>query len=252
LLDEHTLVIPSYPGYGFSQKPPHPMSCVEFGGVAARLMEILGHSEYYVHGGDVGAPVADAVTRAAPDRVLGLHLTDLVYLLKVDPAPLTPPERDFVTRGEAWEWAEGPYRHVQHTKPQSLAPGLADSPAGLAAWVLEKFRAWSDCGGDLESRFDRDTLLTNLSIYWLTESIGSSFWVYWATADGEPPARIETSTWFSIFPRDLVAPTRPFAERFFNVAHWRELSTGGHFAAMEEPAALASELRSMLLGSLEP
>jgi pimeloyl-ACP methyl ester carboxylesterase len=246
LLGEHTLVIPSYPGYGFSRKPSQPMSCNDIGAVMARLMETLGHGQYFVHGGDVGAPVADAVTRTAAERVTGLHLTDLVYLLKVDPAPLTPAAREFLINGETWEQAEGPYRHVQHTTPQPLAVGLGDSPTGLAAWILQKFRAWSDCGGDLESRFDRDTLLTNLTIYWLTGSIGSTFWVYWATTDGQPPGRIQVPTWFSIFPRDLVTPNRPFAEHFFNVVHWREMPRGGHFAAMEEPESLASEIRSML------
>ncbi|MEN2741631.1 epoxide hydrolase family protein [Microbacterium sp. X-17] len=246
LLDEHTLVIPSYPGYGFSQKPTSPLSCGDFGVLMARLMDILGYRHYFVHGGDVGAPVADAVTRAAPDAVLGLHLTDLVYLLKVDPMPLPPAALEYLARGEEWEWSDGPYRHVQHSRPQMLAPGLSDSPAGLAAWILEKFRAWSDCGGDLESRFDRDTLLTNLSIYWFTESIGSSFWVYWATDDGQPSGRIDTPTWFSLFPEDLVRPTKVFADYFFNVAHWKEMPRGGHFAAMEEPELLADELRSML------
>jgi pimeloyl-ACP methyl ester carboxylesterase len=137
---------------------------------------------------------------------------------------------------------------VQSTKPQTLAYGLSDSPAGLAAWILEKFRSWSDCDGDVEKRFSKDELLTNLTSYWATETINSSSRVYYEPFHNPLPAnageRAEVPTGFAMFPKDLVPAPREWAERFFNVERWTQLPRGGHFAAMEEPELLAEDIRA--------
>ncbi len=134
------------------------------------------------------------------------------------------------------------------TKPQTLAHGLNDSPAGLAAWIVEKFRAWSDCGGDVESRFTKDELLTNITIYWATGTLNSSFLYYYEPSHGHVPKdfkkRVEVPTGFAMFPKDLTPAPREFAERFFNVARWTKMPRGGHFAAMEEPELLAEDIRT--------
>jgi len=137
------------------------------------------------------------------------------------------------------------YALIQSTKPQSLAPGLNDSPAGLAAWIVEKFRAWSDCDGNVESRFTRDELITNVMIYWVTQSIGTSFQSYFDHANASANNLLKSSVpaAFSLFPADIGHPPREWAERFFNVKRWTEMPRGGHFAAMEEPELLAADLR---------
>lgn len=136
---------------------------------------------------------------------------------------------------------------LQFTKPQTLAYGLNDSPAGLAAWIVKKFRAWSDCQGDVERSFTKDELLTNITVYWATETIGSSFFPYYEPSHGMNPkddnSQLEVSTGFASFPADIDPPARDFAERFFNVTHWTEMPRSGHFAVLEEPELLVQDLR---------
>ena len=190
------------------------------------------------------------------DSVVAIHLTDVsfAHILRKPDDP-SPAEQELFKKNDQWLQKEGAYALIQSTKPQSLAPGLNDSPAGLAAWIVEKFRAWSDCGGDVESRFTRDELLTNVMIYWITQSIGTSFLTYfdyanagamtwmmqglknWAGSSAVPAA-------FSLFPADIGHPPREWAERFFNVQRWTEMPRGGHFAAMEEPELMADDLRA--------
>jgi microsomal epoxide hydrolase len=153
---------------------------------------------------------------------------------------------------------EGAYALIQSTRPLSLGCGLNDSPAGLAAWLVEKFRAWSDCDGDVEQRFSRDELLTHIMIYWTTQTIDSSFFPYYDMANAGAVRWIsemvkgwlgsaDVPAGFALFPKDLVTPPREWAERFFNVQRWTEMPRGGHFAAMEEPALLAQDLRAMFV-----
>jgi len=140
------------------------------------------------------------------------------------------------------------YQQIQGTKPQTLAYGLNDSPAGLAAWIVEKFRTWSDCGGDVESRFTRDQLLTNITIYWVTQSINSSSRLYYEVRHSPyrlgPGERVEAPTAIALFPRELFRPPRSYAEKAYNIKRWTEMPRGGHFAAMEEPALLADDIRA--------
>jgi pimeloyl-ACP methyl ester carboxylesterase len=151
----------------------------------------------------------------------------------------------------AWADADAAYAAMQRTKPQTLAFSLDDSPAGLAAWILEKFQAWSDCGGDVWSRFTRDELLDNITLYWVTQTGGSSVRYYRdaALSAFDPAARVAVPTGFTIFPRDIPPAPRAFAERYFDVVHWERMPSGGHFGAWEEPARFAGELRTFF-GSL--
>ena len=252
--DSFDVVVPSLPGYGFSDRPTgRGTSYSRVAELWARLMtEVLGYGRFAAHGGDVGRGVTHRLALYRPDALVGIHLTDVPY---VDPAAfaedapdLSEVERDYAERVRRWIREEGAYAAVQSTKPQTLAYGLNDSPAGLAAWIVEKFRAWSDCGGDVEKRFSKDELLTNLTIYWATRTIHSSARLYYEQAHDPPPvlegARVRVPTGFAIFPEDIVPAPRDWAERFFDVGRWTEMPRGGHFAAMEEPELLAEEVRA--------
>ena len=147
-----------------------------------------------------------------------------------------------------WQENEGGYNHIQGTKPQTLSFGLNDSPAGLAAWIVEKYRTWSDCSGDVEKRFSKDELLTNITIYWVTQTINTSVRMYyenrrsnWIVGVND---KVQTPTGVAIFPLDLATPPREWAERSYDVRSWTEMPQGGHFAAMEEPELLVKDIRS--------
>ena len=161
----------------------------------------------------------------------------------------------YFKNNEKWMQREGAYAAIQSTKPQSLAHALNDSPAGLAGWIVEKFRSWGDCHGDIETRFTRDELLTQIMIYWATESIGSSFLPYHDYANANPLDWVKEGMkkWtgssnvpaaFALFPKDISQPPREWAERFFNVQRWTEMPRGGHFAPMEEPELFTEDIRT--------
>ena len=174
------------------------------------------------------------------------------HLFAVDPASLTEPEREYLQAGQQWARSEGAYAMMQSTRPVTAAYGLTDSPAGLAAWIVEKLRAWSDCDGDLERRFTAEEVLTHVMIYWVTGTIGSSFTVY---AEDDPQAgggRVDVPTGVAIFPRDIVPAPRAFGERFFDVRRWTDMPRGGHFAAWEEPRLFADDLRALLASVTAP
>ena len=181
--------------------------------------------------------------------LVGIHLTDIPYghLFTVPQEELSEAEQKYLQAGQTWQMQEGAYALIQSTKPQTAAYGLNDSPAGLAAWIVEKFRAWSDCGGDVEQSFSKDELLTNLTIYWATQTIGSSFLPYiegQGEASEEANKCTEVPTGVAIFPKDIVPAPKEFGERFFNIQRWMEMPRGGHFAALEEPELLAEDLRT--------
>jgi pimeloyl-ACP methyl ester carboxylesterase len=161
------------------------------------------------------------------------------------PADLSSEEQEYVRSGHRWQAEEGGYLHEQSTKPQTLAVGLSDSPAGLAAWILEKLRNWTDCDGDVGSVFTRDELLTWISAYWFSGCIGTSFTPYAAGGDKSWP-RIQAPAAFTVFPRDLVNAPRAFADRFFTVTEWTEPTQGGHFAAWEQPDDYLSGIHSAI------
>ena len=248
LLTDVNVVVPCLPGYPYGGAVTKPgMSTTAMAEMVAGSLAELGHDRYVVSGGDIGSSVAEALGDRHPDRVAALHLTDIPYthLFTVDPGELSEAEQKYLGDGQAWQYAEGAYALVQSTKPHTLAAALGDSPAGLAAWIVEKLRSWSDCGGDVESVFPRDDLLTWVTAYWVTGTIGSSFLPY---VEDAPPVegRVEVPTVVTIFPHDLVPAPREFGERFFDIREWDEEPSGGHFAAWEKPEAYVAGLRKAI------
>ena len=256
--DAFDVVVPDLPGYGFSDKPTKHGSIFQVNDLWASLMtDKLGYPKFGAHGGDWGSTVTEQLARSHPGSVVAIHLTDVPFghLMQKKPDDPSAAERKFFEHNDKWLPTEGGYATIQASRPQSLAHGLNDSPAGLAAWIVEKFRAWSDCGGNVETRFTKDELLTQIMIYWATESIGTSFLPYYDYANAGALKWIQegVKNWigsskvpaaFAIFPKDISHPPREWAERFFNVQRWTEMPRGGHVAAMEEPAKLAEDIRA--------
>ena len=246
--DSFDVVVPSLPGFGFSDRPHQRGWTTEHtADLWARLMtEELGYKKFGAHGGDWGSAITESLARRQPDILSGIHLTDVPYGHIFRVADPTDEEQKYIEAGRAWFNEEGAYGAIQSTKPQTLAYGLNDSPVGLAAWIVEKFHGWSDCDGDIERSFTKDELLTNVMIYWVTETINSSMRGYYESGHqgSNDDSRIDVPTGFALFPADLVPPPRHFAERIFNVQRWTEMPRGGHFAAMEEPELLAEDIRA--------
>jgi pimeloyl-ACP methyl ester carboxylesterase len=250
--DAFDVVIPSLPGYGFSDRPTGPgMNVFRIAELWTGLMNELGYNRFAAQGGDLGAGVSTALGLRHPDRIIALHLNYVPgsYRPFLEPdAKLTSAEEEFFKVASRWADERGAYAHVQRTRPQTAAYGLNDSPAGLAAWILEKFREWSDCDGDVYRRFSRDELLANVTLYWVTETIHSSFRLYFEGrkaplqfGEGE---FVHVPTGIAHFPKELPFPPRAWVERGYNVQQWTEMPRGGHFAAAEEPEILAEDLRA--------
>ncbi len=250
LLTEFDVVIPSLPGFGYSDKPRMPgMHARRIAALWAKLMTgVLGFDRFGAAGGDLGSAVTRFLGLDHSEHVVAIHRTDVgMPLLQLDPAELTDDERTYLAGVDRWRAAEGAYALMQRTKPQTLAYSLNDSPVGLAAWIVEKLRAWSDCDGDVERRFTKDELLTNITIYWLTETIGSSFRLYHDAMQipiDQHARRIEVPCGIAVFPHDIAIPPRSWAERTSNIVHWTEMPSGGHFGPFEEPELYAEDLRA--------
>lgn len=248
--DAFTVVAPSLPGYGFSFTPNQPrFSVPQIAEVFAELMTgVLGYDRFAAHGGDWGSFITARLGHAFPRHLAGIHLT-MIPIRRDMPQPDHPTSEDqrFLAELANFQREEAGYQSIQGTRPQTLSYGLTDSPVGLAAWIVEKFRAWSDCDGDPERVFSRDELLTNVMLYWVTGAIGSSFWPYYARLhEGWPlpeGAYVQVPTAYLAFPREIYRPPRSWAERTFNVQRWTPAPRGGHFAALEQPDALAHDLR---------
>lgn len=248
LLGDFHLVVPSLPGYGFSDKPTRAgWSSERFADVMAGLMTELGYERFLVSGGDVGSGVAEGLGVRHAGRLTGLHLTDVPYwhLFTVDPSELSEPEQAYLQAGQQWQMREGAYGLLQATKPMTAAYGLSDSPVGLAGWIVEKLRSWSDCDGQIDRRFSMDDVLVHVTLYWVTNTIGSSFGVYYERDErAQGSGRVEVPAGATIFPHDIVPAPRQFGERFFAIRHWSELPRGGHFGALEEPQLFADDLHT--------
>ena len=248
--DAFTVVAPSLPGYAFSFRPGQECFSVErIAEVFAQLMtEVLGYQRFAAQGGDWGAFVTSRLGLQVPQRLYGIHLNLLA--VRRDPKLLdnpTPEEKVFLDQLNHWIKEEMGYQWIQGTKPQTLAFALSDSPVGLAAWIIEKFRSWSDCRGDPENAFTKDELLTNITLYWVSGAIGSSFWPYYTRMHGPWPipegARISVPTGYAEFPAEILRPPRSVAEKVYNIQRWTKMPRGGHFAALEQPEALVREVR---------
>jgi pimeloyl-ACP methyl ester carboxylesterase len=243
--DAFTVIVPSLPGFAFSPQRPTLDETLQTHDLWHRLMhDELGFERYVAHGGDLGAGITSRLAEAYPDEVAAIHLMAVAGPQTYDPASVTPEEAEYLDSVRTWSTEEGGYQHEQSTRPLTLGYGLADSPTGLLAWIVEKYRAWSDCGGDLTARFDDDFLLTQASLYWFTGTISTSFRPYYEYAEGltRRVERVEVPTAVALFPADLTHPPRSWAERIYNVARYTRLPRGGHFAAHEEPALLADDL----------
>lgn len=249
--DAFTVVAPSLPGYGLSFAPGQPrFSCEQIAEVFVELMRsVLGFPRFAAQGGDWGSFITSRIGFAHPDTTIGIHLN--MMPLRRDPkmvADPTPDERRYLDELARWLREETGYQWIQGTRPQTLAFALTDSPAGLAAWIGEKFRAWTDCGGVPENAVDRDAMLANISLYWFTGAIGSSFWPYYARMHGPWPIpadrTVDVPTGYCEFPREILRPPRSLAERAYaDIRRWTVMPRGGHFAALEQPEALAREIR---------
>jgi pimeloyl-ACP methyl ester carboxylesterase len=250
------LIIPSIPGYGFSDIPTQTgMDPKRIADLFTKLMtEELGYSDFIVHGGDWGSGIAEQIAINNPEYLKGIHLTDIpwYHLFNIPPGALSEAEKKYLQAGQQWSQTEGGYAMLQSTRPQSLGYGLNDSPVGLAGWLIEKFYPWSDCKGNLENSFTKDELLTNITIYWATQTINSALRLYYEAAVSRMQnkkkeiKRVEVPAAVAIFPKDMVPAPREFTERIFNVQQWTEMKTGGHFAAMEEPELFADDIRKFV------
>jgi pimeloyl-ACP methyl ester carboxylesterase len=249
--DAFHLVVPSLPGYGFSSPPTEPgVGAARVADLWVALMDRLGYARFGSHGGDWGSAVTTALGAAHPDRMIGLHFSMLSP--PVDPAALNDEQRDWWEALQRYRDREWGYVHLQRTKPQTPAFALDDSPAGLAAWILEKWWRWSDCADeagtrDLLSSYTRDELLTTVSIYWLTRSIGPSMRMYYETFGTggviPPAARIDVPTGVALF-KDPNAPPRELIEPWYDLRRFTTIGRGGHFPALENPTALVEEIRA--------
>jgi microsomal epoxide hydrolase len=248
--DAFHVVCPSLPGYGWSG-PTHERGWdpSRIAAAEVELMRRLGHSRYGAQGGDWGAIITSWIGRLDPAHCAAIHLNMLIAPPPPDAKPeaLAADEQQRLAQSAAFQSEGAGYQAIQGTKPQTLAYGLNDSPAGLAGWIVEKFRAWADCKGDVESVFTRDELLTNLTAYWVTGTINSSTRLYYEMRKSAKlpfaEGRIEVPTGVAVFPKELYNAPRAWAERVYNVTHWSVFPAGGHFAAMERPAELAADLR---------
>ena len=255
--DSFDVVAPSLPGFGFSDHPTQRgMQVLKVADMWAKLMtENLDYPRFAAVGGDIGAGVTSRLGFAHPDKLTGIHLTSITRptpYLGPGSRPLNKAEAAHSAQREKWQRDEGGYAHIQGTKPQTLAYGLNDSPAGLAAWIVEKYRTWSDCHGDVESRFSKDELLTTITIYWVTQTISSSTRMYlenqthtWGMG---PEERVKTPVGIALFPQEIAKPPREWAERSYDVRRWTEMPSGGHFAALEEPTRLVEDIRDFFRG----
>lgn len=255
LADRFDLVIPSIPGFGFSDRPRHPgAGPSRIADRFAAVMSALGIDHFAVHGADLGSTVAEALGARHPDRVTALHLGDVPawHRYTVDPATTSPAERAFLDGMASWFADEGAYAGLQRTKPQTLAFALNDSPVGLASWIVEKLRAWSDCSGDVFSRFSPGEIADWVSLYWFTQTAGSAARHYreGALERRDDARRPSAPTGLTLFGHDIACPPREYAERFFDVRHFAVVAQGGHFGPWEEPELWAADLTAFLDSAL--
>jgi pimeloyl-ACP methyl ester carboxylesterase len=247
--DAFHVVAPSLPGYGFSEPTRTPgWDVPRIARAFVTLMSRLGHDRYFAQGGDWGAQVTTRIGALDPDHCAAIHLNMPIGVQPDEKVPLSDADKADLAAMAKFQNEESGYAMEQGTKPQTLGAALNDSPAGLLAWIVEKFRAWSDCDGHPENAFTRDQLVTNVMLYWLTQTAASAARLYWESRHGgmwsEKPAYVGVPTGVARYPKEVVRFPRPWVERQYNVTHWVEMPRGGHFAAMEEPELFTEDLRT--------
>jgi len=246
--DSFDVIAPSLPGFGFSARPTQSgMTSAAVTRLWAKLMtDVLGYKRFFAHGGDIGGGITNRLGRLYGDRVAAIHTMVAAPVADTSVPPLTDAEKAWLKLNDEWEADEGAYGHQQRTRPETLGYGLNDSPAGLAAWIVEKWRSWSDCNGDVLSRFTMDELLTNISIYWFTQTITSSMRMYFesAHAKANEPAKIETPARVFLTREKVEQAPPDYVARTYTNFSYALAPRGGHFMAAEEPALLAADIRA--------
>lgn len=243
--DAFHVIAPSLPGFAFSGKPTETGWGVEkIGAVWAQLMARLGYDRYVAQGGDWGSAITSQVGAQDPEHCASIHLT-LAMSSRPPGTPTEPDELHAVARLMHYmEWDSG-YSTQQKTRPQTLGYGLADSPTGQLAWILEKFWAWTDCDGHPENALSRDEMLDDVMLYWVTGSATSSARIYWESFGRSNRPVVEVPTGFAVYPKEIVPPVRSWVDELYpNVVHWTEHAKGGHFAAFEVPDTFVADLRA--------
>lgn len=248
LENDFDIMIPSIPGFGFSDRPAEPgVGAAAVADRIAELMNALGLDRYGIHGGDWGSTITELIAVRHSEHVTRIHITDLApwHNFRVDPSTLTSEESEYLTEVGAYRQREGAYIQMHITKPQTIGYALNDSPVGLAAWFLEKYQSWSDGG---IHALGTDFILDTLTLYWVTQTAPSAARFYFETANTMAPVPpVTTPTAFARFPKDFYGIPRSFVERSFNVQRWTNMVAGGHFAAWEQPGLLAEDLRAFFL-----
>ena len=249
--DSFTVIAPSLPGYTFSYQPGQARFSVEqiTDAFAELMTKTLGFDTFVAQGGDWGGFVTSRMGFAYPELLRAIHLNFLA--VRRDPRMVenpTPEEAVFLMQLNKFLKDETGYQWIQGTKPQTLSYGLTDSPVGLAAWLVEKFYTWTDHRGDLDGYFGRDTMLTDIMLYWITGAVGSSFWPYYARMHSPWPIpagqTVDVPTGYIEFPKEILTPPRSVAEKFYsNIQSWTTCDRGGHFAALEQPELLVQDMR---------
>jgi microsomal epoxide hydrolase len=247
--DAFHVVAISLPGFGFSQRPDaRGYSPERMAGIIATLMARLGYTRYGIQGGDWGGIISRIIALKDPTHVAGLHLNFCTTGAPPGDNPnagVPPDELKLMQERNAYMENERAYQQIQGTKPQTLGYGLNDSPAGLAAWIIEKFRAWCDCDGDVEKKFTKDELLTNVMIYWVTQTGPSSTRIYYESrVAGGVQGTVTVPTACALFPKEITTPPRKWVEARYNLVRWTPMPRGGHFAALEEPVLLVDDVRA--------
>jgi pimeloyl-ACP methyl ester carboxylesterase len=254
------VVVPSLPGFAFTGLVP-PFDEVPTIESSARLMhrlmtEVLGYERYIVAGGDGGGAIAQSLALQFPQSIIGIHLTDFGWGVTGDDADLTDAESKYLAAAKQGFMEDGAYAAVHASQPRALAASLNDSPAGLASWIVDRFHSWCDSPRHLEESFSKDQLLTNITIYWVTQTIQSSIYGYLAETRRptlKPGDWIGRPVGLALFPRDMAGiPPRRLAERRFNVVHWTEMPRGGHFGAWELPEEFAADIKRFVATLDEP
>jgi pimeloyl-ACP methyl ester carboxylesterase len=251
--DAFHVVAPSLPGYGLSEPPrTRGWDVSRIARAFVELMSRLGYARYLAQGGDWGAQVTTRIGALDPDHCAAIHLNMPLASPPGEPVALTDDEKADLAAMGRFQNEESGYALEQGTRPQTLGVGLNDSPAGLLAWIVEKFRAWSDCDGHPENVFTRDRLITNVMLYWLTQTPTSSARLYWESrhsgAWNEKLAFVDVPTGVARYPREVLRFPRAWVERQYNVTHWADMPRGGHFAAMEQPELFVEDLRRFSRG----
>lgn len=244
----YTVIAPSLPGFGLSFKPNQKRFGVEeISDILLVLMQNLGYDKFFIQGGDWGSMIGTRLGYKYPDNIFGLHLNMLSLRREFEnKKDISPEEKDYIDQVKRWRLEGMGYQAIQGSRPQTLAYGLTDSPAGLAAWICEKFYEWTDCKGIPENSISIDRMLANISLYWFTGAIGSSFWPYYARSHRSwfipEGAKVTVPVGYCEFPKEMLKPQRKLAEKTYtNIIRWEKKDQGGHFAALENPNVLAKE-----------